>query len=137
MSATIYQFWQKMQVDRNDEVFQAALQLQNPHPNLPAHLDAGTLEDLPDKAGIYIFYGENDRALYISKTKDIRKKVISHFAANKRSNQDKNLQQQIRRIDLIEIADEFAAKRKEALLMTELNPCFNSVKRKTANPREQ
>jgi DNA polymerase-3 subunit epsilon len=133
----IHQFWQKMQVDRDSDTFQSALQLQNPHPNLPAHFDAGILEDLPNTAGVYIFHGADDQALYIGKAKDIRKKVISHFAANKHSAQDKHLQQHIRRIHFIEIIDEFAAKHQETLLIAQLKPLFNQARRKTPSPTDK
>jgi DNA polymerase III subunit epsilon len=49
-------------------------------PSLPPQLTPGVLDDLPEGPGVYTFYGVNDLPIYISKGKDIRSRVRSHFS---------------------------------------------------------
>ena len=126
----IHQFWQKIHVDRSSEDIAAALKKLNARPSLPSHLDAGIVDDLPDTPGVYLFYGENDLPLYIGKAKDIRQRVLSHFAADHNSAREMALAQQLRRIDWIETAGEIGALLKEATLVKQLLPTHNRQLRK-------
>ncbi len=126
----IHQFWQKIHVDRNIGDIEAALNAQNAHPSLPPHLDAGIVDELPDTAGVYLFYGDNNLPLYIGKAKDIRKRVLSHFAADHQSAKEMALAQQVKRIDWIETAGEIGALLKEAALVKQMQPSHNRQLRK-------
>ena len=126
----IHQFWQKIHVDRSSEDIAAALKKLNARPSLPSHLDAGIVDDLPDTPGVYLFYGENDLPLYIGKAKDIRQRVLSHFAADHNSAREMALAQQLRRIDWIETAGEIGTLLKEATLVKQLLPTHNRQLRK-------
>lgn len=126
----IHQFWKKIHVDRSSEDIAAALKKLNARPSLPSHLDAGIVDDLPDTPGVYLFYGENDLPLYIGKAKDIRQRVLSHFAADHNSAREMALAQQLRRIDWIETAGEIGTLLKEATLVKQLLPTHNRQLRK-------
>ena len=130
----IHQFWQKIHVDRSSEDIAAALRKLAARPSLPSHLDAGIVDDLPDTPGVYLFYGEKtesgDLPLYVGKAKDIRKRVLSHFAADHSSAREMALAQQVRRIDWIETAGEIGALLKEAALVKQLLPTHNRMLRK-------
>jgi DNA polymerase-3 subunit epsilon len=126
----IFQFWQKIHADRSIEAIEAALQAQNAHPSLPPHLDAGILDDLPEGPGVYLFYAENNLPLYIGKAKDIRQRVLSHFAGDHSSAKEMAIAQQVRRIDWIETAGEIGALLKESALVKQLQPTHNRLLRK-------
>lgn len=126
----IHQFWQKIHVDRNIRDIEAALNAQNAQPSLPPHLDAGIVDELPDTAGVYLFYGDNNLPLYIGKAKDIRKRVLSHFAADHQSPKEMALSQQVKRIDWIETAGEIGALLKEGALVKQMQPSHNRQLRK-------
>lgn len=126
----IFQFWQKIHADRSIADIEAALQAQNAHPSLPPHLDASILEDLPEGPGVYLFYGENNLPLYIGKAKDIRQRVLSHFAGDHSSAKEMAIAQQVRRIDWIETAGEIGALLRESALVKELQPTHNRLLRK-------
>ena len=130
----IHQFWQKIHVDRSRDEIDAALNKLNARPSLPPHLDASLIDDLPDTPGVYLFYGEKsdhgDLPLYVGKAKDIRQRVLSHFAADHSSAKEMALAQQVRRIDWIETAGEIGALLKEARLVKELQPTHNRLLRK-------
>ena len=126
----IFQFWQKIHVERSLDDIEAALKAQNAHPSLPPHLDPGILEDLSESPGVYLFYGENNLPLYIGKAKDIRQRVLSHFSADHSSAKEMALAQQIRRIDWIETAGEIGALLKESALVKALQPTQNRLLRR-------
>ena len=126
----IHQFWQKIHVDRSIEDIEAALKAQNANPSLPAHLDASLVDELPDSHGVYLFYGENDQPLFVSKSKDIRNRVLSHFSGALKSAKEMALAEQVRRIDWIETAGEIGALLKEATLIKQLQPTQNRPLRK-------
>ena len=130
----IHQFWQKIHVDRSSDEIEAALNKLNARPSLPPHLDATLIDDLPDTPGVYLFYGEKseygDLPLYVGKAKDIRQRVLSHFAADHGSAREMALAQQVRRINWIETAGEIGALLKEARLVKELQPTHNRQLRK-------
>ncbi|NTV71599.1 MAG: GIY-YIG nuclease family protein [Azonexaceae bacterium] len=126
----IFQFWQKIRVDRSNEQIEAALKAQNAHPSLPPHLDASFIEDLPEGPGVYLFYGENNLPLYVGKAKDIRQRVLSHFAGDHSAAKEMELAQQVKRIDWIETAGEIGALLKESALVKQLKPSHNRLLRK-------
>ena len=126
----IHQFWQKIHIHRSIADIDAALKVQNANPSLPPHLDAGIVDELPDTPGVYLFYGENNLPLYIGKAKDIRQRVLSHFAADHQSAKEMALSQQVKRIDWIETAGEIGALLKEAALVKQLLPSHNRQLRK-------
>lgn len=133
----IHQFWQRIHVSPGSEVVQAALKTLNGHPSLPPHLDPGIVDELPDTPGVYLFYGEDGSAgqgnplpLYVGKAKDIRKRVLSHFAADHASSKEMSLAQQVRRIDWIETAGEIGALLHEAALVKKMQPTHNRQLRK-------
>lgn len=126
----IHQFWQKIHVDRSAAEIDAALQAQNAHPALPPHLDPGIVDELPDTPGVYLFYGDNALPLYIGKAKDIRKRVLAHFAADHQSAREMDLALQVRRIDWIETAGEIGALLQEAALVKQLAPTHNRLLRR-------
>ena len=45
----------------------------------PDHIDRASIDALPSKPGIYIFWDENDKPLYIGKSVNIRSRVLSHL----------------------------------------------------------
>ena len=126
----IFQFWQKIHVDRSSDEIESALKSQNAHPSLPPHLDADIVDALPEAPGVYLFYGENNLPLYVGKAKDIRQRVLSHFAGDHSAAKEMELAQQVRRIDWIETAGEIGALLKESTLVKSLQPSHNRQLRK-------
>jgi DNA polymerase-3 subunit epsilon len=99
-------------------------------PSLPAGLDPSAIDDLPEGTGVYLFYGENDLPLYVGKSKELKKRVLAHFAADHAAAREMNLAQQVRRIECIETGGEIGALLKEAALIKQLQPIHNRVLRR-------
>jgi DNA polymerase III subunit epsilon len=113
---------------------QAAVLLQG-SAALPPYLETN-VADMPDTAGVYLFYGEvpekncqpriaQQIPLYIGKSISLRSRVMSHFQAAGRVAREMRIVQEIRRIEWIETAGELGALLLEARLVKELQPLHN------------
>ena len=76
-------------------------------PDLPPQLDASALDDLPEAAGAYAFYGEDDGLLLTRRSVNLRREVLGHFAAGSR---DKAIRRETWRIEWREAAGELGAR---------------------------
>ena len=93
-------------------------------PELPPQLDPTALDDLPEAAGAYAFYGDDGRLLLARRGTNLRRQVLGHFAAGSR---DKALCRETWRIDWREAAGELGARLHE-LRFTRSAPPKTSVK---------
>jgi len=82
-------------------------------PALPPQLDAASIDELPEAAGAYALYGENDRLLLIKRCANLRQQVLAHFAVEQR---DRPIFRDTRRVDWRETAGELGARLSEIAL---------------------
>ena len=94
-------------------------------PARPPGLAEGVLEGVPDSPGVYFFYGENDLPLYIGKSKRLRARVMSHFAADRSNGKSAELARQVRRVEWEQTAGELGALLLEACLIKHHRPLHN------------
>ena len=120
----IHQFWNLAREAHPEERFAAVLKELTARPSLPSHIDPGIVEDLPEGPGVYLFHGDN-ALLYVGKAKNLRERVLSHFAGDHGSAKEMSLAQQLRRIEWIETGGEVGALLKEAALIKQLQPTHN------------
>jgi DNA polymerase-3 subunit epsilon len=98
---------------------------------LPPQLPPGLADELPELAGVYRFHGEGDVLLYVGKIRNIRKRVLGHFAAEHRSAAEQRLAQQVRRVTWTETAGELGALLIEARTVKTGQPLHNRRLRAT------
>lgn len=79
-------------------------------PELPAQIDPALIDDLPEAAGAYAFYGEDGRLLLLRRASNLRQQVLAHFTATKR---ETPLLRDLRRVDWREAAGELGARLRE------------------------
>jgi DNA polymerase III subunit epsilon len=115
---------------------------------VPPHLETN-VADIPETAGVYLFYGEPPEQsakestkaasksakqavqkttqipLYVGKSIKLRSRVMSHFQAAGREAREMRIAQEIRRVEWIETAGELGALLLEARLVKELQPLHN------------
>jgi DNA polymerase III subunit epsilon len=60
-------------------VLQAALSDELDSAHVPEQLSREAIDALPEEAGVYYFYDEEGRVLFVGKAKNIRQAVLSHF----------------------------------------------------------
>jgi DNA polymerase-3 subunit epsilon len=101
--------------------------LKNLHPNLSEHL----LGKLPEGTGVYYFLNEQNQVIYIGKSKNIRKRVLSHLS-NNGSRRSIELKESIAEIDFELTGSELIALLVESSEIKKHAPRFNRAqKRKT------
>lgn len=126
----IYQFWEKLQQLFTVEQLTAVIHKLTARPAIPSQLDPDLPDQIPESHGVYIFYGENDFPLYVGKSNNLRKRVMSHFASDHARGKELSLSLQVRRVDWIETEGEVAALLKESELVKKLLPSHNTKLRR-------
>jgi DNA polymerase III subunit epsilon len=121
----LWEFYQKVRSEFGDERLLEAVAKAMKRPTVPVNLPIEFLESLPDKPGVYIFYGENKLPLYIGKSVSIKKRVMSHFSSDHLSSIELKIAQQVKNIDVIVTAGELGALLKEASLIKQMQPLYN------------
>lgn len=127
----IWQFWRQARQASGDAALEEAIRQQLRRPSLPPHLDPALVDDLPESPGVYLFYGEGDALLYVGKSLDLRKRVLSHFAADARAGKEMRLAQEVRRLDWRETVGELGALLLESRLVKDGQPRYNQRLRRT------
>lgn len=91
---------------------------------IPPQLETA-LTEIPESSGVYLFYGEGPIPLYIGKSVNLRKRVLSHFQASDKQAREMRIVQEIRRIECVETAGELGALLLEARLIKDKQPLHN------------
>jgi DNA polymerase-3 subunit epsilon len=97
---------------------------------LPPHLPLDLAEDLPEGPGVYLFRGEGGALLYVGKSRNLRSRVLDHFASEHRSSKESKLTGQVRAVEWVETGGELGALLLESRLVKELSPSANRRLRK-------
>jgi len=113
-------------VERLHEVATAALH----ESRLPPHLPPDLAEDLPEGPGVYLFRGEGGALLYVGKSRNLRSRVLEHFASEHRSSKESKLTSQVRSVEWVETGGELGALLLESRLVKDLAPSANRRLRK-------
>lgn len=122
----IAQFWQKLREEFPHDELQELVTRLSARPALPSHLDPDLPEQIPESHGVYIFYGDDNFPLYVGKSNNLRKRVLSHFSSDHVRGKELSLSLQVRRVDWIETPGEISALLKESALIKELLPSHNT-----------
>ncbi|MCE5394193.1 MAG: GIY-YIG nuclease family protein [Acidithiobacillus sp.] len=121
----VAEFLDRMASQRPQELLYACQQ-QWQQPGLPPYLETpASLEEIPNKPGVYFFFGENDLPLYIGKSIHLRRRIQDHFRNDQSDEREMRMSQQLRRIQWVETAGELGALLLEAQLIKERSPLYN------------
>ncbi len=121
----IFDFWQKTEAQFPADELVAVRKALLARPSLPAHIDADVIEEIPDRHGVYLFYGESELPIYVGKANRLRQRVLSHFSSDHAIAKELTLSQQVRRIEWQVCAGEIDALITEARLIKSLQPTLN------------
>jgi DNA polymerase III subunit epsilon len=103
-------------------------------PSVPLGVDEKMLDSLPEKSGVYIFYGDSGIPLYIGKSVNIRNRVKSHFSAVSLSSIELKIAAQVKDIQTVVTGGELGALLLESELIKKHQPLYN---RKLRNASKQ
>lgn len=98
---------------------------------LPPQLPAELADDLPESPGVYRLFGESDALLYVGKSRNIRHRVLEHFAATHRSSAEARLARLVRRVSWRETTGELGALLLECQAIKAEQPVHNRRLRQT------
>lgn len=98
---------------------------------LPPRISAREVDELPEEAGVYYFMDEMGRPLYVGKSNDIRKRILSHFSASHKTQSGMRMIQQIAGITYTLTGSELIALLLENEEIKRWQPPFNRAQRKT------
>jgi DNA polymerase III subunit epsilon len=96
---------------------------------VPGQLDRETIRSLPDSPGVYLFYGPKNELLYVGKSKNIRRRVVSHFSLSPSSGKELSICGQTHAVEARTTAGELGALLLESRLIKDLQPIHNRVSR--------
>jgi DNA polymerase-3 subunit epsilon len=121
----LWEFYQKIQtafpIEKVTQVISHILK----KPNIPPKIKNFNYADIPESAGVYIFYGENGQPLYVGKSKNIRDRVMSHFSLSTGDSSEMKIYNTIESMEFIKTAGELGALLKESGMIKKLMPLYN------------
>ena len=130
-ASVLWQFWQVLQAQIPPDQLSEAVGSLTGRSSWPVHLDTDLLDELPERHGVYLLYGDNDLPLYIGKANNLRQRVMSHFSADHKHDKEMSLSQQVRRLDWIETHGELGALLRESQLVKQWQPLHNKRLRRS------
>lgn len=98
-----------------------------PDQRLPPNLPPEDFEQLPDKPGVYYFYNELRKVIYVGKAVNLKKRVASHFTGHKITPQRQNFLRDICAISFEVCATELMALLLEGSEIKKLWPVYNKA----------
>jgi DNA polymerase-3 subunit epsilon len=117
-------FLKQLPHEHDIETIQTAMRHVMAKPVLPAHIPEGLIDDIPDRPGVWLFYGDDEVPLHIGRSTGLRSRVLA-FLTGSRSSKELRIAQQLKRIEWRETAGELGAMLLEARLIKELQPLHN------------
>lgn len=121
----LWDFYQKLFKQFSENEIAEAISFISKSPSLPLGLCKEDIQDLPETAGVYIFYDRNNIPLYIGKSKNIKERVKQHFLSDYASGLEAKIAQTVTRIESIKTAGDLGALLKEATLIKKMQPLYN------------
>lgn len=126
----LLQFWQLVNRQFEGAYLQQVVQELMTIPHLPEHIDPEEIESIPNRFGVYLLYGDDDRLLFVGKGNKLRQRVLTFFAKDRALPAEKSFSDRVRRVDYIECAGELDAFLTEEKLIKQCQPEKNKPARR-------
>jgi len=97
---------------------------------IPVNLEAAKIRSLPETPGVYFFYGKDGEVLYVGKSKNLRTRVMSHFAQHHSVQKEMRISQAVHRVEVEETAGELGALLLESSHIKNMSPLYNRMSRR-------
>ncbi|MFT3796013.1 exonuclease domain-containing protein [Flavobacterium sp.] len=124
--ATAVLFSRLMEWD-NDGILAQMLKKTAQDQRLPPNLPPQDFEQLPDKPGVYYFYNEARKVIYVGKAINLKKRVASHFSGHNVKPQRQHFLREIHGISFEVCATELMALLLECAEIKKLWPAYNTA----------
>ena len=117
--------------ERGQDVFDLAIRNQLKSQYLPPNLDIDEINSVDNIPGVYVFKDEMHQPIYIGKSINLKKRILSHFSSD--SNRELKIAQSVHHVEVIPTGSEFAALILESKLIKEKMPLFNRMLRRVTS----
>lgn len=97
---------------------------------LPPHLPAPQIDQLPNSAGVYYFYNQKKKIVYVGKATNLQQRVKSHFSNNDSSKRKQEFLRNIHSVSCKTCSSELAALILESTEIRRLWPQYNRSQKK-------
>lgn len=97
-------------------------QIVKPHHRKKRHL----AQDIPQSPGVYVFKDEQGKPLYIGKSRNLKKRVLSYFSGTETREQMSRMLDRTASIDFFTCFTDLEASVRELRLIRDLKPSFNA-----------
>lgn len=97
---------------------------------LPPGLSKAMITTLPDEPGVYFFHNQAGKIIYVGKSVNIRKRVISHFQVDLKSPKSIEFKNSIAAITCETTGNELLALLYESHLIKKLDPIYNYAQKR-------
>ena len=112
------------------ELLEQALSGARPKVSLPPNITQKQVDVLPKNPGVYSFFAENGELLYVGKSINIYKRVLSHFTNANYDRKAKKVWEQVHEIDTITTASDLGACLLELYKIKTESPLYNRKSRR-------
>jgi DNA polymerase-3 subunit epsilon len=112
-----------------EQAIAAMLKGRNREQYLPPNVPVEQVDSLPKSPGVYYFYNNSGKIIYVGKAANISKRIKSHFSNNKPNKQKQDFMRDIYRISYKETATELMAHILESTEIRRLWPHYNRSQR--------
>ncbi|MEL6626854.1 MAG: exonuclease domain-containing protein [Bacteroidota bacterium] len=99
---------------------------------LPPHLASEQVHNLPEETGVYYFLDQKGRVLYVGKSNNVRKRILSHFSGAHKAARTMRMLEQIHDIAFELTGSELIALLLENEEIKRIQPPFNRAQRRKA-----
>ncbi len=108
-AATVKVLEKALRADEDRSVIDGFLKKGSKEATLPPNLPRAEFEALPEKPGVYYFYDEQGKLIYVGKAINLKKRVLSHFSGNNTSAKRQNFLREIFHLGFEVVATELQA----------------------------
>lgn len=130
--ARAIQYFSQLAYDEHGhDLFHEAVGRQLKTQYLPPHLNIEELNEVENVPGVYVFEDEIHQPLYIGKSINLKKRILSHF--QDRSSRELKISQNVHHIRTIPTGSELAALILESKMIKELMPLYNRMLRRVSS----
>jgi DNA polymerase-3 subunit epsilon len=123
---TVTLFEMLLEKDKEDHM-SFALNARSREATMPPNLDRTSFDRVPETMGVYTFYGEKNRVIYIGKANNLKKRVSEHFRGNTHTGFKGRFTDHITHVDFIECPNELIALLTEAREIKKHWPPYNDL----------
>ncbi|MEJ6979026.1 exonuclease domain-containing protein [Pedobacter sp. P351] len=106
--ATAILFSMILQNDKDGHIKQS-LNRNSKEQLLPPNLSRAEFDKIPNTPGVYYFYNQKGKVVYVGKAKNLKKRVSSHFTGNSANKQRQDFMREIHSINFQECGTELMA----------------------------